>query len=68
MISSTGLEGRPWRHLILDASHRVIEVDLLTWGRCLRAARHREVARTEVGYPLVLTSFAGIDISFGDGP
>ena len=28
----------------------------------------RELARTQVRHLLVLTSFAGIDISFGEGP
>jgi len=31
-------------------------------------AAHRQVARTEVRHLLVLTAFAGVDISFGDGP
>ena len=53
------------KHYILDASHDVIEVDLL---ECRRWHESRELERTAVGLVLVLTSFAGIDISFGDGP
>jgi hypothetical protein len=47
---------------------QVVEADLPNWGRWVQAIENREVARTEVGHLLVLTSFAGIDISFGDGP
>ena len=54
------------KHFILDADRHVIEVDPLTWGRWLGRAERR-VARTEVRHLLVLTSFLGIDISFGDG-
>lgn len=56
------------KHFIVDADQRVVEVDLLTWGRWVQTVENREVARTEVGHLLVLTSFAGIDLSFGDGP
>ena len=55
------------KHFVLDAGQRVVEVDLLTWGRWVQAVENREVARSEVGHLLVLTSFAGIDLSFGDG-
>ena len=53
------------KHYILDANHDVIEVDLLECGHW---GESRELAQTEVGHLLVFTSFAGIDISFGDGP
>ena len=46
----------------------MIEVDLLGWGRWRERGANPELARTEVGHLLVLTSFAGMDISFGDGP
>jgi hypothetical protein len=55
------------KHYILDASHHVIEADLLTWGRWFGQAERRPLARTEVRHLLVLTSFLGIDVSFGDG-
>jgi hypothetical protein len=56
------------KHYILAADRQVIEVDLLSWGRWREKGANPELARTEVGHLLVLTSFAGIDISFGDGP
>jgi hypothetical protein len=56
------------KHFILDADCRVIEVDLLTWGRWVGTGENRGLARTEVSHLLILTSFAGIDLSFGDGP
>ena len=56
------------KHFVLDPDRRVVEADLLTWGRWVATCENREVARTEVGHLLVLTLFAGIDISFGDGP
>jgi hypothetical protein len=56
------------KHFVLDPDRRVIEVDLLTWGRWMGKLENRELARTQVRHLLVLTSFAGIDISFGDGP
>jgi len=55
------------KHYIFDADRRVIEVDLLSWSRWRGRDANRELARTEVGHLLVLTSFAGIDLSFGDG-
>jgi hypothetical protein len=58
---------RTVKHFILDTDRRVIEVDLLTWGRWVGTVENRELARTEVRHLLVLTSFAGIDISFGEG-
>ena len=56
------------KHFVLDADQRVVEVDLLTWGRWVQVVENREVARTRMGHLLVLTSFAGVDLSFGDGP
>jgi len=56
------------RHYILDANRQAIAVDLLTWGRWVATVKNRELARTQVRHLLVLTSFAGIDISFGEGP
>jgi hypothetical protein len=56
------------KHFIIDADRRVIEVDLLFWGRWVGSVGNREIARTEVGHLLILTSFAGIDISFSEGP
>jgi hypothetical protein len=56
------------KHFILNADRRVVEVDLLSWGRWVGAIGNRQIARTKVGHLLVLTLFAGIDISFGDGP
>jgi hypothetical protein len=56
------------KHFVLDADQRIVEVDLHTWGGWMGAIGNHEIARTGVGHLLVLTSFAGIDISFGDGP
>jgi hypothetical protein len=56
------------KHFVLDSDRSVIEVDLLAWGRCGGSGGSRELARAEVGHLLVLTAFAGIDLSFGDGP
>jgi len=55
------------QHFILDAERRVIAVELSAWSRWVRAGGHLEIARTEVRHLLVLTSFAGIDLSFGEG-
>ena len=55
------------QHFILDAERRVVQTDLLAWGRWVGTVGSRGIARTELGHLLVLTSFAGIDISFGDG-
>jgi hypothetical protein len=56
------------KHFILNADRRVVEVDLFSWGRWVGANWSQQIARTEIGHLLVLTSFAGIDLSFGDGP
>jgi hypothetical protein len=56
------------KHFVLDADLRVVEADLLAWGRWVQAVENREVAQTRIGHLLVVTSFAGIDLSFGDGP
>ena len=55
------------QHFILDAQRRVVQSDLLAWGRWVGTAGSLEIARTELTHLLVLTAFAGIDISFGDG-
>jgi len=56
------------KHFILDPKRRVVQTDLLSWGRWAGTVGCREIARTQVRHLLVLTSFAGIDISFGEGP
>ena len=56
------------QHFILDAERRVVPSDLLVWGRWVGMVGSLEIARTELRHLLVLTSFAGIDISFGEGP
>jgi len=55
------------QHFILDADRRVVQSDLLAWGRWVGMVGSLEIARTELTHLLVLTSFAGIDISFGEG-
>ena len=55
------------QHFILDAERRVVQSDLLAWGRWVGTVGSLEIARTELRHLLVLTSFAGIDISFGEG-
>ena len=55
------------QHFILDAERRVVQTDLQAWGRWVGTVGSLEIARTEVRHLLVLTSFAGIDISFGEG-
>ena len=55
------------QHFILDAERRVVQSDLLAWGRWVGMVGSLEIARTELRHLLVLTSFAGIDISFGEG-
>ena len=55
------------KHYILDAEHRVIEADLLTWGRWFEVVENRHLARTKVRHLLILTTFLGIDIDFGEG-
>ena len=56
------------QHFILDPERRVVLSDLLAWGRWVGMVGSLEIARTELRHLLVLTSFAGIDISFGEGP
>jgi hypothetical protein len=55
------------KHFVLDGDRSVIEVDLLTWSHCGCRSEGRELARAEVGHLLILTAFAGIDLSFGEG-
>ena len=55
------------QHFILDAQRRVVQTDLHAWGRWVGTVGSLEIARTELRHLLVLTSFAGIDISFGEG-
>jgi hypothetical protein len=56
------------QHFILDGERRVVQADVLAWGRWVGTAGSLEIARTEARHLLVLTSFAGVDISFGEGP
>jgi hypothetical protein len=56
------------QHFILDAERRVVQIDLLAWGQWIGTVGSLEIARTELRHLLVLTSFAGIDIRFGEGP
>ena len=44
------------KHFVLNPDRRVIEVELLTWGRWFGTVRSRELARTEVRHLLVVTS------------
>jgi hypothetical protein len=55
------------QHFILDAERRVVPTDLLAWGERAGTVGSRDIARTQLRHLLVLTSFAGIDISFGEG-
>ena len=55
------------QHFILDAERRVVRTDLLAWGQWIGTVGSLEIARTELRHLLVLTSFAGIDIRFGEG-
>ena len=55
------------QHFILDAQRRVVQTDLHAWGRWVGTVGSLEIARTELRHLLVLTSFAGIDIRFGEG-
>jgi hypothetical protein len=55
------------QHFILDADRRVVRSDLLAWGRWVGTLGNLEIARTDLTHLLVLTSFVGIDISFGEG-
>ena len=55
------------QHFTLDAERRVVQTDLLAWGRWAGTVGSLEIARTELRHLLVLTSFAGIDISFEEG-
>ena len=55
------------QHFMLDAERRVVQTDLHAWGRWVGTVGSLEIARTELRHLLVLTSFAGIDIRFGEG-
>ena len=55
------------RHYILDAEHRVTGTDLLTWSRWFGVVENRQLACTEIGHLLVLTTFVGIDLNFDEG-
>lgn len=58
------------KHYILDADHRAVETDLLTWAYWLEdCPQARIVERTSTGKVRVSTVFLGIDHRFhGAGP
>ena len=51
-------------HWILDESHQLVEVDLLTWAKFFEDIKKHRVASTERGHILVSTVFLGIDHNF----
>lgn len=55
-------------HMILDAEHHLVPVDLLTWARFFEDGEARRVNETMVGDVRVSTVFIGIDHSFAGGP
>lgn len=54
-------------HYILRDKKVVVESDLLAWSKWFKTA-NRRVARDEIGFQEIITSFLGIDYQFGQGP
>ena len=54
---------------VLDADHRPVACDLMTWARFFEDARNRRVAEAYINGRRVSTVFIGLDHNFtGDGP
>ena len=57
------------RYYTLDADHRIVETDMMTWATAMKSVANRLVARTEFDDIAVSTVFVGLDHRYhGNGP